>query len=134
MSSLVRHIAAVLVIALGCPVALFAGVNITCAQQQMSASCADQGLLISPVLLALTGVVCAFLVRGLNGFLTGAAGIVLGMTLLWFVMAAAGNPVPLDIFQGLIATFWFGLPSVIGYSIARGGIWTARRLGAIAPA
>mgnify|MGYP003342477417 CR=1 FL=1 len=58
----------------------------------------------SPALLALSGVLCAFLVRGLAGFVTGAVGIVVGMSILWVVMAVNGTPVPFDIAQGVIAT------------------------------
>jgi hypothetical protein len=126
--ALVRHLAAVVVIALGCPVALFAGVRVTCAQSGMSPECAQTGLLVSPIILALTGVACAFLVRGLLGFLLGAVGILLGMTILWIVLALTGDPVPLDIAQGAVATIWFGLPSVIGYSLTRVAIWMVRRV------
>lgn len=128
MSALVRHVAAVAVIAIGCPAALHLGVNISCAQAEMSPQCADAGLLLSPVILALTGVVCAFLVRGLLGFALGAVGIFLGMLILWVDMALGGDPIPFDIAQGAIATIWFGLPSVIGYSLTRAAMWTFRRV------
>jgi hypothetical protein len=129
VSPLVRHLAAALIVALGCPIALLAGVNLACAQHDtMSPQCADAGLVLSPALLALSGVLCAFLVRGLAGFVTGAVGIVVGMSILWVVMAVNGTPVPFDIAQGVIATIWFGLPSVIGYAIARTAVWTYRKL------
>lgn len=41
------------------------------------------------------------------------------------VASAAGNPVPVDPVQGVIAMTWFLPPVALGYGIAR---WLARRV------
>ncbi len=134
MSQRARHVATVVVIALGLPVAMFTGVNLSCASGGMSPSCAGTGLLLTPLLLLVSGVVAAFLARGLVGFLLGAVGIAAGMLLLWVIAAFRGTFIPLDPAQAVIATIWFGLPSVIGYSIGRAGIWAYGRItGRAAP-
>ncbi len=128
MSQLARHLATVVVIALGVPIALFGGVDLSCTATGMSPSCADQGLLLTPLILLVSGVVAAFLARGLLGFMLGAVGIVIGMALLWLVAYVEGTTIPIDPAQAVVATIWFGLPSVIGYSIGRGVMWAYARL------
>ncbi len=124
MPAVARHIATVLVIALACPIALFAGVNVSCSAGGMTAQCANNGLLLSPLILLLAGMISAFLERTAIGLLLGVIGIALGMTLLWIIVALArGIMLPLDPIQGLIATIWFGLPPIIGWTIARTGLW-----------
>jgi hypothetical protein len=127
VSQLARAVATVAVIALGVPIALFAGVNLTCAGSGMSPSCAGDGMLLSPFLLLVTGIIAAFLARGWSGFLLGALGIVIGMALLWIIAAIRGTMIPIDPAQAVVATIWFGLPSVIGYTIARVAMWAVAR-------
>jgi hypothetical protein len=127
VSQLARSIATVVVIALGVPVALFAGVNVSCAGSGMSPECAGDGMLLSPLLLLVSGIIAAFLARGWVGFLLGAVGIAAGMALLWVIAALRGTMIPIDPAQALVATVWFGLPSVIGYSIARVVMWLVGR-------
>jgi hypothetical protein len=134
VSQLARHIATVVVIALGVPIALFAGVNLSCAGTGMSPQCAGEGLLLSPLLLLVSGVIAAFFARGPLGFVLGAIGIAIGMVLLWIVAAVQGTTIPIDPAQALVATIWFGLPSVIGYSVTRGVMWVVdRALGRTPP-
>ena len=128
MSRTTRHVATVVVIALGVPIALFSGVNLSCTAGGMSPSCAGDGLLLTPLLLLVSGIVAAFLARGLVGFLLGATGIATGMILLWIIGAIRGTFIPLDPAQAVIATIWFGLPSMIGYLIGRVAIWTFERI------
>ncbi len=117
---LARHIATVAVIALGVPIALFAGIDLSCAATGMPPSCGGNSLLLSPLLLLVSGVIAAFLARGLVGFILGAVGIAIGMVLLWIIAVLQGTAIPPDPAQLLVLTIWFGLPSVIGYTLTRG--------------
>ncbi len=131
MPAIARHIATVLVIAIACPLALFAGVNISCSTGGMTPQCAGNGLLLSPLILFLAGAVSALLEQRAIGFVLGAIGIALGMTLLWVIVALVrGIALPLDPVQGLIATIWFGVPPVVGWAAGRGAIWTYKRVAA----
>ena len=134
MSRTTRHVATVVVIALGVPIALFSGVNLSCTAGGMSPSCAGDGLLLMPLLLLVSGIIAAFLARGLVGFLLGATGIAVGMMVLWIIGAIRGTFIPLDPAQAVIATIWFGLPSMIGYMIGRLAIWAFDRVTGRAPA
>ncbi|HEX9044652.1 MAG TPA: hypothetical protein VF802_06465 [Candidatus Limnocylindrales bacterium] len=129
MPAIARHLATVLVIALACPIALLAGVNISCSAGGMTAQCANNGLLLSPLILFIAGAISALLERRAIGFVLGAIGIVLGMTLLWIIVAVVrGIFLPLDPVQALIATVWFGIPPIVGWAVARGAVWTWERL------
>lgn len=132
MPAIARHIATVLVIALACPVALFAGVNISCsASGGLTPQCAGNGLLLSPLILFLAGAISSLLERRIIGFVLGAVGIVLGMALLWIIVAVVrGIMLPLDPVQAAIATIWFGVPPIAGWIVGRGAIWTYERIAA----
>ena len=134
MSRTTRHVATVVVIALGVPIALFSGVNLTCAGTGMSPTCAGNGLLLTPLVLLVSGLIAAFLARGPVGFILGAIGIAVGMLMLWIIAAIQGTYIPIDPAQAVVATIWFGLPSVLGYSIGRGAIWTFDRVTGRTPA
>lgn len=133
MSKPARRVATIVVIAMGVPIALFAGVNLSCAADGMSPSCAGDGLLLTPLLLLVSGLIAAFLARGLVGFVLGAIGIAVGMLLLWIIAAVRGTFVPLDPAQAVLATIWFGLPSVAGYTMGRIGIWAFGKLTGRSP-
>jgi hypothetical protein len=47
-------------------------------------------------------------------------GVVVGMAAIPIVASIAGNPVPIDPVQGVIATIWFMPPVLIGYGAGRG--------------
>jgi len=126
LGTLVRRLAALLVVAIACPVALFGGALLGCAARGLSASCAIDGILVSPVLLAAAGLGASFLAHGRTGLGFVLLGVVAGMAAIPVVASVAGNPVPIDPVQGVIATIWFTPPVLIGYGVGRG----LARLGA----
>jgi hypothetical protein len=118
--SLVRDLAALVLVAASCPAALFGGALLGCAAQGFTSSCALNGILVSPPLLLATGIVAAWLTSGWAGLGIVAAGVLAGMIAIPLLAAAAGNPVPIDPVQGVFATFWFFPPVALGYGIGRG--------------
>ncbi len=129
ISSMVRNVATVLVIAVACPLALLAGVDVSCLAGGMTAQCANNGLLVAPLILIAAGIISAFLNRGLVGFVLGLFGIIVGMGFLWvFAAAVRGTELPLDPVEAFIATLFFGVPPIIGWSIAKVAIWIYGKL------
>ena len=118
--ALVRRLAALVVVAVACPIALFGGALLGCATQGLSASCAIDGILVSPVLLAGAGLGASLLARGWTGLGFVMLGVLVGMLAIPVVASAAGNPVPIDPVQGVIATVWFMPPVLIGHGVGRG--------------
>lgn len=112
--------AALLLVAVACPAALFGGAMLGCAAQGLTTSCAMTGILISPPLLVGAGAVAGILTRGWPGLGFVTFGVFLGMLGIPIVASAAGNPVPIDPAQGVIAMIWFLPPVALGYGIARG--------------
>lgn len=119
-SGLARRLVALVIVAVACPVALFGGALLGCAAQGFSASCAINGILVSPVLLFLAGLGASLATRGWVGLGVVILGVLVGMASIPVVASIAGNPVPLDPVQGVIATIWFMPPVVIGYGAGRG--------------
>lgn len=62
--TMIRDIAALLLVAVACPAALFGGALLGCAAQGLTASCALTGILVSPILLLAAGAVAGILTRG----------------------------------------------------------------------
>ena len=118
--SIARDIAAIILVAVACPVALFGGALASCAAQGLTPSCAVNGVLVSPILLLAAGAVAGILTRGWRGLGLVGVGVVLGLIAVPLVAMAAGNPVPIDPVQGVIAMIWFLPPVALGYGIARG--------------
>jgi len=118
--ALLRRLAALVVVAAACPIALFGGALLGCATQGLSASCAIDGILVSPVLLAGAGLGASLLARGWAGLGFVMLGVLVGMLAIPVVASAAGNPVPIDPVQGVIATVWFMPPVLIGHGAGRG--------------
>ena len=118
--ALLRRLAALVVVAVACPIALFGGALLGCAAQGLSASCAIDGILVSPVLLAGAGLGASLLARGWAGLGFVMLGVLVGMLAIPVVASAAGNPVPIDPVQGVIATVWFMPPVLIGHGVGRG--------------
>jgi hypothetical protein len=118
--TLARDVAAVVVVAVACPAALFGGALASCAAQGLTPSCAINGVLVSPILLVAAGALAGILVRGWRGLALVGGGVVLGLIAIPLVATAAGNPVPIDPVQGVIAMIWFLPPVTLGYGIARG--------------
>jgi len=121
-STLVRNVAAVAIIAGGCPTALFGGALIGCASQGFTTSCAMSGLVLAPLLLFAAGLVAALLARGLAGLVVLLLGVALGMTSLFFLALILHDPLPLDPVQGVIAWIWFITPTTVGYGLGRVGV------------
>jgi len=116
---IVRRLAAILVVAASCPLALFGGALLGCATQGLTARCALDGILVSPILLAAAGMVAGLLVRGWGGLGLATLGVLLGMITIPLIATAIGNSVPIDPVQGVIATAWFLPPVLIGYGVGR---------------
>ena len=120
-SEFVRDVAALVVAAVACPAALFAGALLGCASQGLTSACAMQGAAIgSPIILFAAGVLAGLLTYGWTGLLFVSIGVVAGMISIPVIATAIGNPVPLDPVQGVIATFWFFPPVTLGYGVVRG--------------
>ena len=120
VGALLRRLAALVIVAVACPLALFGGALLSCAAQGLSASCAINGVLVSPVLLVVAGLVASTLARGWVGLGFVILGVLVGLVAIPVVAAVAGNPVPIDPVQGVIATFWFMPPVLIGHGVGRG--------------
>jgi hypothetical protein len=122
---LIRNVAAVAVISVACPAALGAVAMLGCATNRgLNATCAMDGIFISPFLLLGAGVVAALLVTGRAGLLVGLfllwAGVALGMTAILVFAYLVGNLVPIDPVAAFIAWIWFIAPTALGYGIGRG--------------
>jgi len=120
VGGLMRRLAALVIVAVACPVALFGGALLGCATQGFSASCAINGVLVSPVLLVIAGLGASLVTRGWVGMGFVILGVLVGMVAIPIVASIAGNPVPIDPVQGVIATIWFTPPVLIGYGVGRG--------------
>jgi hypothetical protein len=120
VDTLLRRLAALVIVAVACPVALFGGALVGCAAQGFSASCAINGVLVSPVLLVFAGLGASTLARGWVGLGFVIIGVLVGMVAIPVVATIAGNPVPIDPVQGVIATIWFMPPVLIGHGVGRG--------------
>jgi hypothetical protein len=120
VGGLVRRLAALALVAFACPTALFGGALLSCATRGLSPSCAIEGVLVSPVLLSFAGLGASLLARGWAGLAFVILGVLVGMLAIPVVASIVGNPVPIDPVQGVIATFWFMPPVVLGYGVGRG--------------
>jgi hypothetical protein len=120
LRTLLRRLAALVVVAVACPLALFGGALVGCATHGFSATCAVDGILVSPPLLAGAGLVAGLLARGRAGFGFVLVGVLAGMVAIPVVATLAGNPVPIDPMQGVIATVFFMPPVLLGYGVGRG--------------
>lgn len=125
--TLLRDLAAVAVVLVACPIALFGGSMVGCVGQGFSSACALNAIFISPILLLLAGVVAGLLTRGLVGLFLVIGGVILGMTSILVLTVIIGRPVPVDPISGFIATVWFMFPVLVGYAGARLVIALLRR-------
>jgi hypothetical protein len=114
-----RDLIAFLIVAAACPIALFGGSMLGCVGQGFNAGCATSAIAVSPVILLAAGVVAGLVTSGWTGLLVGFVGNIAGMTLILVLSFGVGQPVPLDPFSAIVATFWFGFPSLTGYGIGR---------------
>lgn len=118
-----RDVVVMVIAALACPGALFAGAILGCATEGFDATCAMEGILFSPFLLGGAGVVAGLLTSGWRGLAVMLFGVLLGMTLILLMSFVAGTLVPIDPFSGIIATTWFALPMTVGFVVGRGISW-----------
>ena len=125
--SLVRDWIALVIILFAVPLSVLGGTNIACVGQGISSGCALDAVFISPVLLVGAGFVAGLITRGWTGLFVVGVGQILGQFLILLLSYLAGRGVPVDPFSGVIATVWFGAPIAIGYGLARGAVWIARR-------
>jgi hypothetical protein len=117
---LMRDLLALVVVIVACPVAVFGGANLGCVGSAgFSGSCAVTVIFVSPLILLLGGAIAGISSRGWTGLMVALIGMVLGMFAILGLSLVAGKPVPVDFFSGVFATFFFGIPIVIGYGIGR---------------
>ncbi len=124
-----RDVVAFTIVAVACPLALFFGHMLDCVAQGFEPKCAQAAFGISPMLLFASGVAAGLVTRGWTGLLFGFLGTITGMIVILILSFGLSDPVPLDPFTGIIATFWFGVPTVTGYGIGRiiSRLWEMRR-------
>ncbi len=118
--TMIRDMAALFLVAVACPAALFGGALLSCATQGLTAECALNGILVSPIILLLAGILAGILTSGWPGLGFVVVGALLGLVTIPLLASSVGNPVPIDPVQGVMALFWFLPPVVLGYGIGRG--------------
>jgi hypothetical protein len=118
--AMMRDMLALVVVVLACPIAVFGGANLGCVgSASFNGSCAVTVIFVSPLILLAGGAIAGISSRGWTGLLVSLVGMVIGMFLILGLSFVAGKPVPVDIFTGVVATFFFGIPIMIGYAIGR---------------
>jgi hypothetical protein len=121
LRTLLRRLAALLLVAVACPVTFFGGALVGCAAQGLTRSCAGDGVLfLAPVLLVGAGLATSLLARGWAGLGFVMLGVLAGMTVIPVVASLAGNPVPIDPVQGVFAAIFFMPPVLLGHGVGRG--------------
>lgn len=117
---LMRDLLALVIVIVACPVAVFGGANLGCVGSSgFSGSCAITVIFVSPLILLAGGTMAGIASRGWTGLMVTLIGMVFGMFAILGLSFLAGKPVLVDIFSGVVATFFFGIPIVIGYGIGR---------------
>jgi hypothetical protein len=114
-----RDLIAFLVVASSYPIAVFGGRMLGCVAQGFNAQCATSAVAISPAILVAAGVVAGVATCGWTGLFVGFVGSLAGMSVILVLSFGIGQPVPVDPVSGLMAMIWFGLPSLVGYSVGR---------------
>ena len=118
--AMMRDLLALVVVVLACPIAVFGGANLGCVgSASFNGACAVTVIIASPLILLVGGAIAGISSRGWTGLLVSLVGMVIGMFLILGLSFVAGKPVPADIFTGVVATFFFGIPIMIGYAIGR---------------
>lgn len=116
----VRDLIAFLVVMVACPLAVFGGANVGCVgHTDFAGTCAVTVIFLSPLILFIAGLIAGFVTQGWTGLLVVLVGMVIGMFAILLVSEVTGNPVPLDWFSAVVASFFFGVPIVAGYGGAR---------------
>ena len=118
--AMMRDLLALVVVVLACPIAVFGGANLGCVgSAAFNGSCALTVIFVSPLILLVGGAIAGISSRGWTGLLVSLVGMVIGMFLILGLSFLAGKPVPVDIFTGVVATLFFGIPIMVGYAIGR---------------
>ena len=120
---LARDIAALIVVAIACPAALFGGALAGCAAQGFSGGCAVNGVVLSPLMLIGAGFLAGLLTRGWFGYAILVFGVIVGLFAVLILTALGGTILPLDPITAIIATLWFLAPTTIGYVAGRGAVF-----------
>lgn len=116
----VRDLIALLVVLVACPLAVFGGANVGCVgHTSFEGTCALTVIFISPLVLFIGGLIAGLTTHGWTGLLVTLVGMVIGMFAILVISEITGNPVPLDWFSAVVASFFFGVPIVAGYGGAR---------------
>ena len=77
----------------------------------------------------IAGVIAGLITSGWTGLLVVGFGQIAGQVVILVMSYIAGRPVPIDPFNAIIATLWFGVPIAIGYGLARLGSLIVRVAG-----
>lgn len=117
--SLLRDIAAIVIIALACPIALFGGSMVGCLGQEFNSSCALTVAYISPVMLLGAGFAAGLVTRGWTGMMLVLIGLVAGLTAILLLSFGLSRPVTMDPISGFFAALWFLAPITVGYGMGR---------------
>ncbi len=117
--SVIRDWVALAIILVAVPMSVFGGVNVACVGQGVTQSCAPQVVFLSPMVLLISGVLAGVITRGWTGLFAVGVGQIAGQVLIVVLSYVAGRPVPIDLFSGLVATIWFGVPIATGYGASR---------------
>jgi hypothetical protein len=116
-------IAAVAIVAIACPTALFGGALTGCAGGGFNGGCATSASFLAPMLLIAVGIIAAILVRGWRGFALVVLGVILGMIAIFALSAAGGSILPFDLITGTLWTLWFLAPVTLGWVFGAVGAW-----------
>jgi hypothetical protein len=119
--SVLRDWIALAIILVTVPLSVFGGANISCVGQGLNQTCAPQAVFLSPLALVIAGFVAGLITRGWTGLFVVGVGQIAGQVIIVALSYAAGRPVPIDLFSGMVATVFFGAPIAIGYGAARLG-------------
>ena len=110
------------------PASVFGGMNLACVGQGLTAACQADAVFVSPLLLLAAGVAAGLITRGWTGLFVVGVGQIAGQVAIVVLSYLAGRPVPIDLWSGIIATVYFGVPVAVGYGLGRGiSRLTARR-------
>ena len=117
--SLLRDIAAIVIVALACPIALFGGSMVGCLGQEFNASCALTVAYISPPMMLVAGIVSGLVTRGWTGMMLVLIGVVTGLLAIVLLSFGLSRPVTMDPISGFFGVLWFLAPVTVGYGMGR---------------
>jgi len=89
--SQLRDLAALVIAAVACPIAVFGGTNLGCVGK-VSSECAMSAILVSPLVLLAAGVATGLVTRGWTGLLIVFVGCLLGMAAILALSFGPAGP------------------------------------------